>query len=835
MDWVSLKPLLWLLLLIPLLGVFKYSLVDRPRLYKWLAIALRMAAMLLVVLAICRPFMATDSENVHLAFVLDVSESVDLQDARAAVDRIEVGINQLSPADSWSLLVVGSEIKMMSDTAEAATLLDQWISGLPDNDFRNASLISEALLASRLYFPANKARRIVLFSDGRPTHEALEGVLDTLAQEHIDLRWQRLKGLQQAEVCVASLMPSTTTAFEGEMVRLTTTLHANRKLPATLRILHKAVVVTHKELVLEPDTDNVVHMEVPMTTPGPSQWTAELVAEQDYFLINNKADCTVTVSGKPRVLVLHEDTRKMRSFRKALLEQDVEVDLRGKHGLPEDLAALLAFEAVILADIAATDMSPGQMELLKRYVIDFGGGLAMFGSNNSFGLGGYYKTPVEEVLPLTSRYEKEKEQPSVAMALVIDKSGSMSGMPIDLARQAAKAAVDLMGKQDYIGVVGFDGQAFITSPMRSVMEGEVVKDAINTLEAGGGTNMYPGMEAAFSMLETVAAKIKHVIILSDGQSQPGDFEGLVSNMADAGITVSTVALGNADRALLSSLAEIGRGRYYETADPTNIPKIFTKETVETSRSAVKEDLFDLVVTSDHPLLSGFNDGELPVIFGYVMTHVKPATQLLLVADSGDPVMAVARYGLGTSLAYTCDVTNNWGSQWLVWAQFGRFWSQAIRGILRRQSAEGMTLQQRHRHGTWTVDILRHDASGHGLKGIDFDAQVVDETGTTRAVTVEETGLGRYRMSVLLSEARTMSLRLVDRDYDKMAMLHYNRPYPAEYNLGAQAASCIADIPPLNTDALIEDLEPVAIRKPVSHLCYLAALVLMAVGLLFRRI
>jgi len=202
-----------------------------------------------------------------------------------------------------------------------------------------------------------------------------------------------------------------------------------------------------------------------------------------------------------------------------------------------------------------------------------------------------------------------------------------------------------------------------------------------------------GIDTAFRMLEVVSAKIKHVIILSDGQSQPADHQGLVSEMANAGITVSTVALGNADRVLLSSLAEIGKGRYYETTDPANIPQIFTKETVETSRSAVKEDLFNLVQTSDHPLLSGFSDSDLPVIFGYVMANVKPATQLLLVTNSGDPIMAVSRYGLGSTMAYTSDVTDKWGSQWLTWNQFGRFWSQAVRSILRRDSTEGLYLRQ----------------------------------------------------------------------------------------------------------------------------------------------
>src|SRR5690606_17270890 len=122
----------------------------------------------------------------------------------------------------------------------------------------------------------------------------------------------------------------------------------------------------------------------------------------------------------------------------------------------------------------------------KQYVIDLGGGLMMLGSENSFGLGGYYKTPVEEVLPLVSRFEKEKEKPSLAMVLVIDKSGSMDGLPIQLARQAAKAAVELLSARDSIAVVGFDDQAQVVCEMTSAADGETVQAAIDSLQAGGG-------------------------------------------------------------------------------------------------------------------------------------------------------------------------------------------------------------------------------------------------------------------------------------------------------------------------------------------------------------
>ena len=87
------------------------------------------------------------------------------------------------------------------------------------------------------------------------------------------------------------------------------------------------------------------------------------------------------------------------------------------------------------------------MEVARTYVQDLGGGLIMLGGDQSFGLGGYYKTSLEEILPVRSDFEKEKEKPSLAMMLVIDKSGSMGGEKIEMAKEAARAAVELLGAQ----------------------------------------------------------------------------------------------------------------------------------------------------------------------------------------------------------------------------------------------------------------------------------------------------------------------------------------------------------------------------------------------------
>ena len=371
-------------------------------------------------------------------------------------------------------------------------------------------------------------------------------------------------------------------------------------MPATVRLVHQGVAIQPRQIQLRPGDKNQVDFNVEMVTSGETLWTVELLPAEDHFPVNNQASCTISVRGRPSILVLHEKPKEMRSIVRALCQQDMSVEMRSEHGLPDSLEELAAFDAVVLANVPATAMSPRQMQMLKNYVVDLGGGLVMLGSENSFGLGGYYKTPVEDVLPLISRFEKEKEKPSLAMVLVIDKSGSMEGMPLELARQAAKASVELLSARDSIGVIGFDQEPQVICEMTSAASRDAVQASIDSLQAGGGTYMYTAMVTAKKMLEATPAKIRHMICLTDGQTQPADHESLVEEMAGEGITVSTVAIGDADRQLLARLAELGHGRYYETTDPANVPQIFTKETMQASRSAVKEDMFRCVASAIIP-------------------------------------------------------------------------------------------------------------------------------------------------------------------------------------------------------------------------------------------
>lgn len=423
----------------------------------------------------------------------------------------------------------------------------------------------------------------------------------------------------------------------------------------------------------------------------------------------------------------------------------------------------------------------------------------------------------------------------MGMVLVIDKSGSMGGPPITLARQAAKATVELLGGQDQIGVVAFDGQAYVISEMRPGTDGEAVKAAIDGLGAGGGTFMYTGMVEARRMLDITPSRIKHMIILSDGHTQPADHEGLVTELAATGVTVSTVALGGADRALMQRLAEIGQGRYYETMDPTNVPQIFTRETMQASRSAIKEDLFAAVQVGSHPVLDGYSDAQLPYSLGYVMTRPKPTAQMLLALETGDPLLAVINYGLGTGMAFTSDLTPKWGSEWLAWNDAGRFWGQVLRGLVRHIDDSGIEVSQQVSGGQWAITVHAKDRADNPLNQVDWETIVIDEFDRETQLPTSETGIGRYEVKAEVGDQKQLTLRMLDRQRGRSKVLHLHRPYPDEYRLDAGSDDQWNALPAFSPDEVRRGVEAASRRRSLVPAFVLLAIGCMIGGVVLRRV
>lgn len=836
MQFSSFTPL-WLLLGCIAAGIYVWrrSLSDRTPMKKWLAHGLRLFGVLCLVLALCRPYWLSSSDDLHVVYLVDISESVDPDAIKLAADEIDEAAKKLRSSDRMSVLSFGSELAL-SDPEALRKMAEEAAQGTANSELRDSTAMPEALLGSRLVFDAEMARRLVVFSDGCPTTSGTQAALDTLEEEGVDVRFRSVEGLKRPEAAVISFEPMATVAYRGELVRMRLTLRANEKMNATARILQRGVAVASTPVELEAGVDTTVTLDVMMSASGESRWEAELLPEKDWFPVNNRAAATITVKGEPRILVLHQDEKQMRPLARAMKKQGLEMELRGERGLPDSMEEILAFDAVVLADIPATSLSMRQMTMLRRYVSDFGGGLAMLGSENSFGLGGYYQTPVEEALPLTSRYEKEKQKPSLAMVLVIDKSGSMSGAPIQLARASAKAAAELLGAQDQIAVIGFDGEPRVILPMTGAVDKGTILASIDSLEASGGTDAYPGMMKGKELLQNAVAKVKHMIVLSDGQTPDNDFSGLVRDMRSQGMTVSSVALGDgAAKGLMQMIANEGGGRYYETNDPANMPQIFTKETMQASRSAIKEDLFGTVAVSEHPILSGYEKSELPFVLGYVMTQPKPTAQMLIAAETGDPLMAICRYGLGTGLCWTSDFSEKWGSEWLGWGSGPSFLAQAFRGIIRKEQSTGLSAVGGVHHEKWLVDINRRDESDKPVDNVTWDLNASDEQGAAVPAMIRQTGVGRYQAVIDLVGRERVNLSLRDTDFSLMKTLGWQRAYPAEYRLDRKPVTALTSLPKFDPNGIRENLKDAKVYKDITYWFVLLGFAAMIGGVVMRRI
>lgn len=835
MELLTWMPLLGLALALPLFFlIYRRSLVDRPPAMKLAAAVCRLLALLFLLLALCRPFFTRKSDEVHVAFLLDGSESVDPGEMRRGIAAIRKSVEGLKSGDTWSLFLFARELRR-SDFEQAEKFIAECEAGRGDAAFRSATDLDGALAGARFDLPANRGRRLVVLSDGL-LETPVGAAAERLAAEKTDLRFVKLGSLDKPEAAVTSIEAGTPLAFEGEMVRFTVKVSSNRDMNAKLRLIHRGVAVAEQAITLKAKEETACHTEVRMVTSGDTVWEAELVPDDDWFPANNQLSMTLPVRGKPRILVIHEKPAQMRPFERLMREQDVTLETRGARGLPDSFEEILAFDAIMLADVPATAVSPKQMAALKRYVTDFGGGLIMTGSENTFGIGGYFKTPVEEVLPLVSRFEKDKEKPSLAMVLVLDKSGSMAGQPLELARQAAKSAAELLGNQDQIAVIAFDDQPQLILDLTSAANRAQIAAAIDSIAEGGGTDMQPGMVQARDILKGANAKLKHVIGMTDGQTAASNLVELSREMADSGMTVSTVAMGgSAASELLAAMADAGRGRFYQADAIENVPQIFTRETMQASRSAIKEDLYEPAGVTEHPIMAGFENAAFPPVLGYVMARPKPTAQVLLAVESGDPLLAVGKFGLGTGVAFTGDLTERWGSEWLAWQGCGKFWAQVFRGTLRKEESVGIEARSERERGRWDIDVRATDDAGRPLAAVPWTGNALDDSGKEFPVKIEESGIGRYRVRVDPGDAPRLTLRLHDPERGKVKTLRWERGYPAEYRLSGEPDPALAKVAVFDAAAPREGIPVVRVRSSALPWAGMVAIVFMIAGIVLRRV
>ena len=365
---------------------------------------------------------------------------------------------------------------------------------------------------------------------------------------------------------------------------------------------------------------------------------------------------------------------------------------------------------------------------------------------------------------------QREEVPRVALVLAIDASGSMnSDRKIALAREAAMSAVEVLGESDQVAVVVFSGGSHVLLPLQPARDRTRVAAALARITAAGGTGIAPALRDAYRILSHSRARIKHVILLSDGRFAPADFESLTAALAADAITVSTVAIGaGADVDLLRNIARWGGGRAYFTEDPFNIPRIFTRETLRAAHRGVVEEPFRPRPLRPSPLTSGLDWEEAPMLLGYSMTLPRPDAETILAAPpevGGLPLLARWRYGLGTVVAFTSDARNRWAAEWLASPLYARFWTRVARATMRSRSAETgpdgtrLRIAVTLRGGTAHLRADALDLADEFVDSLAVSARVAGPAGTAPlTVPLAQTGPGRYEARFEVSRPGTYAVQ-----------------------------------------------------------------------------
>jgi uncharacterized membrane protein/secreted protein with Ig-like and vWFA domain len=733
------------LLLVPyLLWVERRSLADQPRVRRRISLALRVAIVCLLVGALAGVQIVRRSDQLCVFFVLDRSDSITQKQRSEAVAYVQRALKEMHPEDLAGVIVAGSEA--LVELAPAHKLqLEAIRSTLSTTRTDLAAAIRLALAA----FPDGTVKRIVVLSDGNENVGSALDEANLAAPEDVTIDVVPLAAAYTKEVLAEKLIVPTKLKV-GEPFDLKLIVRSLQPTTAQIRLLRNDRYLNTYSAELVQGTNS---LEIPQVIDRPGFYAYDCIVEPaaDTIAENNRALGFCVIHGQPRVLYAEGDPGEQRWLLEALQAGKIQTDVVGLAGVPTGLGALHQYDSLILSDVRADLISHEQMKMIRAAVRDLGIGLIMIGGEDSFGIGGYHQTPVEDALPVYMDVRQKRRLPALAMELVLDKSGSMSmtmlgACKVDLAKEAAIAAVDLLKPQDEVGVIIFDHSFTEIVSLRKADHKDSIKGSIAQIRAGGGTQMYGAMERAYERLRKSDAKLKHCILLTDGQSMPADHEGLARKMAAAGITISAVAVGSdSARGLLQTLAKIGKGNYYYTDSPRSIPRIFTRETMLASRSFVIEKPFRPVCDPTHELLRGIDLASMPPLLGYVLTSKKELARLAMTASKGDPVLASWRYGLGRSVAFTSDAKARWASHWISWPGYQKFWQQIVRWTIRSTEKSPYQAWADVEGTAGKVVLEAIDRDGGFVNFLKAEARVIGPGLDSVRLPMEQTAPGRYEV------------------------------------------------------------------------------------------
>jgi uncharacterized membrane protein len=503
---------------------------------------------------------------------------------------------------------------------------------------------------------------------------------------------------------------------------------------------------------------NLVRLPLRPDAAGLVRYEARVNARGDELPADDTATATAEVAADASVLLVDPHEDELAPLAEALRAQGTIVELRTPDALPTTIDAWSAYDVVVFSEVPPDALDRLSAESLESYVANLGGGLMVI--SGPPGVTAARDATFGRMLPVELSQTGERQVPPVALALLIDRSGSMAGERLESAKTAALAAVEALPPESMAGVVAFDVDYRWIVPMQRVHDRGAFNDAVGDIGGGGGTRFTPALTDAYFTLRATDAITRHVVLLTDGLSTDGDeLLDLAHRLGAAHLTLSTVAIGRgADRQLLARLAADGGGRFYWAASPQTVPRIFVNEARLAASQSLEEQRFRPRKTTTAPELDGVDFSTAPPLNGLAGATPKASSEILLTDPAAHPLLVRWRYGLGRVGVFTSDAKARWARDWLQWSEFGRFWSQLLRATMRDERAPQLATHVERSGGTLHVRVELARALASDTASV--TAVISDAHGVERRVPLVETGPALHEGDLAPAPAGELLVRAI---------------------------------------------------------------------------
>jgi uncharacterized membrane protein len=717
---------------------------------------LRMVCLGTAVLILAEPQLRRQGDGLDLWVLVDQSDSAR-EYAQPRLGEWETILESSKTADDRIFYV---------DFADEAVVRGGMLRGTTGSTeytgSRSATRLASAVTYALGQMPDNRSARLLVITDGFST-EPLDGLVEKLTGKATPLDIRLAPDRTDTDYSVASLtLPRRVQFREGLLAEVVVRGSIDASVP--VEILRDGRVIATRTAEVSGGVARLRFADR-LGSPGAHRYGVRILPEVDAIRGNNTAEQWVEVQGGPRVVLVTAyadpplaEVLKAQGFIVQVISDLAEATV----------GVLSGAEAVILDNVPAYRLDPDFVNGLDFFVTAQGGGLAMIGGTTSFAAGGWFGSAIDPLLPVSMELKQEHRKLAVAMAIVMDRSGSMamtapgtSQTKMALANEGAARAIELLGENDQVVLIPVDSAAHPLSnepvqvgPNRS----SLVAAARSVRSEGGGIFCYTGLKAAWDMLRETDVGQRHVILFADAMDaeEPGDYQQLLTEMTAAKCSVSVIGLGteaDTDAALLTDIATRGGGRVFFNANPQELPALFAMETATVARSAFIDEPVALRGTPGWAELAAEPIEWLPMVDGYNLCYLRPrASQAAVSGDEyAAPLVAFWRKGTGRVATVAFPLGGDESSLVRGWDGYGGFSQSLTRWLMGPPLPSGFGLRAGVDGSRVTVDLFYDSASAAVAEQVALDPPeltiAAGTGGTATAIAWERLAPGHFAASV----------------------------------------------------------------------------------------